>query len=307
MIEEFKMKHDHHHGSPSTENTALKNIKFAFLLNLSFAIIELIGGILTGSVAIIADAIHDFGDSLTLGLAIILEKLSNKKRTQQYTYGFRRLSLLAALISGIVLCVGSLIILYKAIGQLIAGGNTPNGPWMLALAVFGVVINGIAALRLRKGSSRNESTLSWHLIEDVLGWVAVFIGAVIITITNWTWVDPLLACLVATFILYNVARTLWGTIEVFLQSAPKDFNESEFLSQAKRLSKVLDVHDLHVWSLDGEKHIMSLHVVVNNTFDFDSEFSSLLTSIRQLVPPSGHYHVTMQIEYLQKEPETDRC
>ena len=301
------MKHNHHHSHTTREDTATGNIKFAFILNLLFATIELVGGLLTGSVAIVADAIHDFGDSLTLGLAIVLEKLSNKERTAYYTYGYRRLSLLAALISGGVLCVGSGVILFKAINQLIEGGNTPNGPLMMALAIFGVIINGAAALRLRKGKSRNENTLSWHLIEDVLGWVAVFIGAIIITITSWTWVDPLLACLVAIFILFNVIKSLWGTIEVFLQRAPKDFNESEFLIQASRLKNVSEIHDLHVWSLDGERHIMSLHAVVHETFDFKTEFYELQASLRRLLPTTGQYHLTVQTELRQEQPEQDKC
>ncbi len=104
-----------------------------------------------------------------------------------------------------------------------------------------------------------------------------------------------------------MSKTLWGTIEVFLQSAPKDFNESVFVNKAKKLQKVLDIHDLHVWSLDGEKHVMSLHVVVDNTFSFESEFDGLLDSLRLLVPTTGKYHITIQTEFLQKEPEADKC
>ena len=176
-------KHSHSHSHSHGHQRTQQNLMLAFLLNLAFALIELIGGLLTGSVAILADAVHDFGDSLTLGISLILEKMSQQKRTANYTFGFRRLSLLASLIAGIIICIGSGIVLYEAIPQFWNRETIPNGPWMMALAALGVIINGVAAFRMWGGTSRNESMISWHLVEDVLGWVAVFIGALVITLT----------------------------------------------------------------------------------------------------------------------------
>lgn len=283
--------HNHHHGQE-----AGKNILFAFLLNLGFAIFELVGGLYTGSVAVIADAVHDFGDSISLGISLILEKFSNKKRTDVYTYGYRRLSLLSSYISGVVITVGSIIVLYEAIPQFWNEKTPPNGLGMIGLAVVGLLVNGVAALRLKKGTSRNESMLSWHLIEDVLGWAAVLVGAIIITLTGWAWVDPLLACGVAIFVLYNVSRNLWQTIQIFLQRRPDGFDETLLIQAVLKIQDVTRVRDVHAWSLDGESNVLSIAVEVQPHFEFGNEFTELKSKIKEVINSMGNYHTTIEIE-----------
>lgn len=298
--------HHHGHGHSHVHGRAGKNLLFAFLLNLGFAALELVGGLYTGSVAILADAVHDFGDSLTLGIAYFLEKLSQRKRTETFTYGYRRLSLLSSLIAGMVISVGSGIILYKAIPQFWSVEATaPNGPWMIVIAVFGLVINGAAAFRLGQGTSHNEIMLSWHLIEDVLGWAAVLVGAIVITYTGWTWVDPLLACGVALFILYNVSKNLWNTIKIFLQHKPENFNESELVARLQTVEGISEVRHIHVWSIDGESNVMSLHVVLKPSVTSEHDIAKLKSQIREIASEFGTYHTT--IEFVWPSENEQKC
>lgn len=287
--------HHHHHHRYHGDERAAKNIGFAFVLNLVFTVVELVGGFLTGSIAILADALHDLGDTLTLALAFVLQKLSNQPRSAKYTYGYGRLSLLSALLSGIVLLAGSLIILVEAIPRFWQTDRVPNGYLMMGFAILGVVVNGVAALKLRGGNTQNEKMLSWHMIEDLLGWVAVFIGAIVITLTRWSWVDPALACALALFIIYNVSMSLKETLRLFLQGSPEEFDESSFRERVMKFNGVIGLHDVHVWSLDGERNVLSLHVVVNDGLA-GNQIAKLKSDIRHLVSHLGRYHATIEIE-----------
>ena len=180
----------HHHSHSNGTNIA--NIKIAFFLNLFFTVFEIIGGYLTNSVAIAADALHDFGDSLSLGLSWFLEKYSLKGRSQKFSYGYRRFSLLSALINSLVLIIGSAFVLWHTIPRLFHPQSV-NVKGMLLLAIGGILINGIAVLKIRnKNNSLNEKTVSWHLLEDVLGWVAVLIISIVNSFKEIAILDPLL-------------------------------------------------------------------------------------------------------------------
>ena len=290
--------HSHSHSSHKHNGAggATGNIGLAFLLNLSFGLIELVGGIWTGSVAIMADAIHDLGDSLTLALAWILQKLAAKGRSSTFTYGYGRLSLLSSLISGLVLFGGSVIILTEAIPQLWNREQEPHGLGMMGLAIFGVAVNGFAAFRLSKGNTRNEKMLSWHLIEDLLGWVAVLIGSIVILLSGWAWVDPLLAIGIAAFVGYNVVRNLWETIQLFLQKIPEDFDLAKFEKEVRGIEGVTNVHDVHVWTMDGVRNILSMHVEIPGKVDSLKEIEKIRLEIRERVSKMGRFHITIEVE-----------
>ena len=207
-------EHHGHHGLHSHHYDESSNIALAFWLNFCFALIEIAGGILTNSVAIIADAIHDLGDSLAIAFAWVASKVAKKQPTERYSYGFRRWSLLSALISGLILLSGSAWVLSEAIPRLWQP-QLPHTGGMFALAILGIAINGFAVLRLRRGKTQNEKILSWHLLEDVLGWVAVLIGAVAMYFTGWAWLDPALCIGFSVFILFNVLKNLRQTLSLF--------------------------------------------------------------------------------------------
>lgn len=253
--------HGHHHHHHHHAHTESSNIALAFWLNFSFAIIEFIGGIFTNSVAIIADAIHDLGDSLAIGFAWIASKVAAKQPTSRYSYGFRRWSLLSALISGLILLLGSAWVLSEAIPRLWQP-ELPHTGGMFLLALLGIAVNGVAVLRLRRGKTQNEKVLSWHLLEDVLGWVAVLLGAILMHFTGWAWLDPALCIGFSVFILLNVLKSLRQTLALFLQVTPDPALLQQISAQLAELDFIKGIHHMHLWSLDGEQHVLTMHVEI---------------------------------------------
>ena len=282
------MSHDHHHhGSGS-------NLKVAFFLNFAFTLIEIAGGIWTNSIAILSDAVHDAGDTASLGLAWYFDKLSERGRTPQHTFGFRRYRLLGGLITGLVLVGGIGFVLYNAVGRIMHP-EAVNAPGMIALTVVGIIFNGAAVLRVRKGTSMTEKVVSWHLIEDVLGWIAVLIGAAVMTFWDLPVIDPLLSIGISLFVLWNVGRNLSKVIRVFLQHTPDSFNVEDFEKSVESLPGVLDIHHLHVWSLDGETHVLTVHVLVGQQATRDS-IRETKSRIRGLLDRKDVIHVTIDVE-----------
>ena len=290
----------HNHNHDSTEN-----IKFAFWLNFIFTIIEIIGGFYTNSIAILSDALHDLGDTIALGIAWFLDKYSKKKRDKRYSYGYGRFSLLAAFINGMVLLAGSIFILYEAIPRLLSPIQ-PNATGMIWLALGGVFFNGMAVIKLRSGKSQNEKVVSWHLMEDVLGWVAVLIGSIIMIFWNVPIVDALLSVGVTLYILYNVFKNLIATTRIFLQAKPESINEKEIIDKALQLPQVLSIHDTHLWSIDGEKVIFTLHVVVSPSLS-NEKIVKLKKSIRELSQKQSIDHITVEVEYENEDCALEDC
>lgn len=288
--------HSHSHGlhGGHTHHNESGNIALAFWLNFSFAIIEVIGGLLTNSVAIIADAIHDLGDSLAIAFAWVASKVAKRQPTQRYSYGYRRWSLLSALLSGLILLGGSVWVLAEAIPRLWQP-QLPHTLGMLGLAILGVSINGLAVLRLRSGKTQNEKMLSWHLLEDVLGWVAVLIGAVLMYFTGWAWLDPVLCIGFTLFILVNVLRSLKQTLALFLQVTPDPALQGEIMTKLTELEFVESVHHLHLWSLDGEKHVLTMHVAIKTPADFSAQLA-YKQQIAALLQPFALSHTTVEFE-----------
>ena len=290
--------HTHHHHSTS-------NIRVAFWLNFVFTIIEIIGGLYTNSIAILSDALHDLGDTIALGLAWFLDKYAKKERDTRYTYGYGRFSLLSAFINGIVLLSGSVFILIEAIPRLL-NPIQPNTKGMILLALGGVIFNGLAAFRLRAGKTQNEKVVSWHLLEDVLGWVAVLIGSVIMMFWNVPIVDALLSIGFTLFIFINVFKNLLTTIRIFLQAKPDAIDENKFRKKINQLPQIITIHDTHLWSIDGDKMVLTLHVVVSNTIQ-TLEIIELKKAIRAVGHQQSIDHLTIEIEYEKEECELGNC
>ena len=283
------MSHSHDHSH------AEGNLKVAFFLNLTFTIIEFIGGILTNSIAILSDALHDLGDTGSLGLAWYFEKLSHKKASSQHTYGYRRFRLLGGLITGFVLTVGLCFILFNSFKRL-ANPEPVNATGMMALAVLGILVNGAAVLRVKKGSSITERIVSWHLLEDVLGWVAVLIGAFVMSLWELPIIDPLLSIGISSFIIWNVFRNLKQVARVFLQTVPENFDLNEFERKVSEIPHVVSTHHTHVWSLDGEKHVFSTHLVVTKECDEQSILEAK-QHVHALLDPEKFTHITIEVEH----------
>ncbi len=270
------------------------SIRIAFFLNLVFTIIEIVGGILTNSIAVVADAIHDLGDTIALGFALVLEKLARKKRDPNFSYGYKRFSLLAAMINGIVLIGGSGFVLFYAVPRLLEP-QASNSLGMMGLAAAGIVFNGLGVLRLRKGETMNEKMLTWHLLEDVLGWVAVLITAVIMYFWHVPILDPILAIAFTAVTLWNVLRLVKQTMMIFLQSVPGNVNVAGIDDRVRKLDGVHSVHDTHVWSMDGEYHVLTTHVVIKDSTP-DGDIIPIKQKVREIMNDSKVKHATIEIE-----------
>ncbi|NDV46430.1 cation transporter [Paludibacter sp. 221] len=296
------MAHNHNH---SHDHKDVKNIKVAFFLNLSFTIIEIIGGILTNSIAILSDAIHDLGDSLSLGLAWYFQRLAKRGRTNSYSYGYKRFSLLGAIINSIVLVVGSVYILSEAIPRIFSPQETHAGG-MFILAIFGVVVNGAAVLRLRKGSSINERVVSLHLLEDVLGWAAILVGSVVMYFFDVPIIDPILSIAIACFVFYNVFRNIRQTMRIVLQGIPENIDMEHVVKAIEQIKDVENIHDLHVWSMDGEYNILTVHVTLKEALAMD-KLVGLKIEIRSLLNKENIQHATIEFETLDEQCVFENC
>jgi cobalt-zinc-cadmium efflux system protein len=294
MVHAHDHAHTHDHAHAHAHDT-VRSIRTVFLLNLGFTLLEIVGGLLTNSLAILSDALHDLGDSLSLGMGWYLEERSHRGSDARYSYGYRRLSLLGALINTVVLIVGSLYILSEAISRLLQPEQA-NARGMALLAVIGIAVNGAAVLRLRRGSSLNAQVIAWHLLEDVLGWVAVLVVSISLLFADIPILDPILSILMNVYVLYGVVRTLRRTLSLFLQAVPDAIEIPEIERAMRAIPGVQSVHHTHVWSLDGENHVLSTHLVV----DADTSKRGLIDIRRQvqaITEDMACEHVTVALEY----------
>lgn len=272
-----------------------KRMFVSFIMNLFFTIIEFVGGIITNSVALLSDSIHDLGDSISMGIAIFLERKSKKKPDQDYTYGYHRFSLLGALISSIILLAGSAIIVFEAINRLM-NPETINTELIIYFAIFGVVVNGAAALNLKKGKSMNEKVISLHLLEDVLGWVALLIAAIVMHFTDIIILDALLSLLFTIYIVLHVLGNLKKIFSVFLEATPKGFDVKKIKSEIEKMDTVVKVHHMHLWSLEGSYPLLTMHVVLKDEMT-PEEISKTQNEIIHELKHMGVDHSTIQIEF----------
>ena len=288
--------HDHSHGHSSD---ASKRIGWAFFLNVVFTVIEFIGGWLTNSTAIMADAVHDLGDSLSIGTSWGLNKLSEKDANRTFSYGYKRFSLLGALINGVMLTIGSVWILFEAIPRL-AEPEMPQAEGMLLLSIFGIAVNGYAAYKLSEGNSLNERVLNWHLLEDVLGWVAVFIVSIVLMFKPWAILDPILSIGFTLFIFFNVIRNLKQTLMLFLQATPDKAQLERIRDDLLSNEHVSDLHHFHIWSLDGERNVMTVHLVLVG--DVSTEhIQTLKNDVQRSLKKYNFEHTTVEFEFADEQ------
>ena len=276
-----------------------KNMTIAFLLNFSFAIIEFIFGLLFHSSAVLADAIHDTGDALAIGLSTFFEKISTKKEDREYTLGYKRYSLLGALLTSVILLVGSTLVIVENVPKLFAPERV-NYDGMLILGIVAIIVNTAASRVVSHGHSHNESILSLHFLEDILGWLAVVGVSIILRFTDWYFLDPLLSLVIAGFILSKALPKFWENIQIFLDHVPSDVDLSQLYQEIAVLENVRAITQLNVWTTDGlEKYVM-LHICLENP-NLLAETQAIL---RQKLLAYGIAKVTIQTdESLQEHQE----
>lgn len=282
--------HSHGHGHIHAHGASI-NLGIAFGLNLLFTIIEFAGGYWTNSIAITTDAVHDLGDCLSLGLAWWLQIISRQPRSPRFTYGMARLSPLGAFLTGIVLIFGLVYVMGESV-QRLWDPQTVAGEKVVLIAILGLVFNGFAAWRLHGGMTLNEQVASWHLWEDTLGWAAVLVGGAIMSIWHVPLLDPLLAIGLAVFVLWNVSRNLWRVGELFLQALPEGMDAKSLESMVQSIAGVQKVENLHAWTLDGERHVLTIRVTCSPaTFE---EVEQVKSRIREKTGQMGFESVTIE-------------
>jgi len=244
---------DHKHLNSS------QNILVAFFLNATFAIVELIGGYFTNSVAIYSDALHDLGDSLALLFAYYSEKYSQKSPDSSFTFGYKRFSVLAALVNGLMLLAGSIFVIYESVLRLSSPEIVkPEG--MLLLAIIGIIINSVAAYRLSKDSGLNQKMVMYHLLEDIMGWIAVFIVSIVLLFKPWYLLDSILSILISMMILRGVYKNILKVLSILLQKFPDELEIDKIEKELSGLELIENVHAFKGWSLDSDSFYLRFHV-----------------------------------------------
>ena len=282
------------------KNKTEKNILVAFLLNLSFSVVEFIGGIVTGSVAIISDSVHDLGDALSIGASFFLEKKSKKEPDESYTYGYLRYSVLGSVITTVILLFGSLAVIYNAVLRIISPTEI-NYDGMIIFAVIGAVINFAAAYFTKDGDSLNQKAVNLHMLEDVLGWVVVLIGAVIMRFTDISLIDPIMSIGVALFILVNAVKNLKEVLDIFLEKTPDGIDINELKEHLTEIEGVLDVHHIHIRSIDGYNNYITLHVVAKG------DGHEIKHKVREELSEHGINHATIELENENEHCHEKHC
>ena len=284
--------HNHEHNHKTEEN-----ILIAFILNISFSIFEIIGGIITGSIAIISDAIHDAGDAISIGISYFLERKSNKKSDKNYTFGYRRYSIIGALISTCILLIGTFIVIYNAIGRLFNPVDI-NYNGMIIIAIVGVIINFLAAYCTREGDSLNQHAVNLHMLEDVLGWVVVLIGSIVIKITNFVYLDSIMSIGISIYLIIESIKNLKKIMNILLIKIPEGITVEEVKEKIIKIKEVKDVHHVHIWTIDGEKNYATIHVVADK---------NIKEEIREKLKEIGIHNVTIELETSKEKCNHKEC
>lgn len=278
------MSHQHNHGN--------SNLKTAFLLNLTFTIFEIIGGLLTNSVSILSDAVHDLGDTISLFFSLMMERVSRKKGNSDLTFGYARYSLLGAVFSAFILTAGSVWVLYNALSRIFTVEEV-HAEGMLYMAIAGIVFNGIAVLRVKKDESVNSKVVFLHLLEDALGWVAVFIISIVMIFVDLPILDPILSMVIALFVLSRILPTFKKIGKVFMQYRPEGIEVEDIMKRSLEVDGISEVHDIHIWSLDGLKHIASLHAVIKKG---RCDVQKIVKELKKVLSEAGISHITIETE-----------
>ncbi len=266
-----------------------KKILIAFILNCAFSIFEFVGGMITGSVAISSDAVHDLGDAMSIGTSYFLERKSRQKPDDTYTYGYTRYSVLGGVITTCILLIGSLFVIYNAVVRIIDPVTIDyNG--MVIFAVIGALVNFVAAYFTSGGDSLNQRAVNLHMLEDVLGWIVVLVGALVMKFTDISVIDPIMSIGVAAFILVNALKNLKEVIDLFLEKTPRSIDIDEIKSHLSGIEGVLDVHHIHVWSMDGINNYATMHVVCVG------DGHGIKDAIREELKEHGIGHATLELE-----------
>lgn len=281
--------HDHYHE-------AKKNILYGIILNSVFTVVELVGGILSNSLALLSDTIHDFSDSVALGISYYANQKAQSSPTKTMTFGYRRTTILAALINSTFLIVLTLLIFYRAYLRIL-NPEPVDGKIVFVIAIFGIITNGSIALKMFRGKDKdlNIKSVFWHIMEDFLGWIGILIAGAIISLTGAYIIDPIISIMIGLIVIYSAWDIIKSSVNIILEGVPEGLNIEEIEDVIKNIENVNGVHDVHVWSLGTNYNALSAHVVITNmTVDQSHKILDKINSI--LKEKFNIKHTTIEFE-----------
>ena len=284
--------HDHHHSSNQ------KVLLWSFLLISAFMVVEAIGGWLTNSLALLSDAGHMLSDALSLGIALLAFRFGAKAANSNKSFGYRRFEILAAAFNGLTLMVVAAWIVFEAVARFVSPLPIQS-TGMLVIATLGLIINIVVAIMMFKGGDTHDNLnmrgAFLHVISDLLGSVAAIIAALAVKWHGWTWADPLISVLVALLVLRSGFMVLREAAHVLMEGTPRQIDPAHIRALLLQQAEVVDIHDLHVWSISSGEHALASHVVIQDDVRL-SEVQTLLHQWETLLKQQGITHVTLQVE-----------
>ena len=285
-------------------NKTPENIKIAFLLNLAFSIVEAIGGILTNSISIISDSLHNLGDSITIGINYIFEKKSKKLPNKEYSYGYLRYTMLGSLIASFVLLVGSVIIIYNVVPRLIKPLSV-NYDAMIIFGIFGLLINLYATIKIMRSKDKDKK-INTHMIEDTVIWLFILTGSICIKVFDLVIIDPILSLLIAVYILYQVYKYMKNIYNIFMEKVPKNVKIDEIKKDIESNENIDNVHHIHIWSMDGVNNYMTAHIHLNKILN-EEEIIKTKNDVKNKLKEDKINHITLEVEYFNEKCDSSNC
>lgn len=286
------MGHDHTHGANK------KVLLISFIIITSYMIVEAIGGYLTNSLALLADAGHMLSDAISLGIALLAFTLGAKVANHSKTYGYKRFEILAAVLNGLTLIIVALFIFYEAIGRF---QNPPEvaSTGMLIIATIGLLVNILVAwLMMRDGDVEENLNMRGaylHVISDMLGSIGAIVAALLIMFFGWGWADPLASVVVAALVLRSGYFVTKAGLHVLMEGTPENVDMDDVVETIQNKKGIEGVHDLHVWSITSGLNALSCHAVVNERMSI-AESERLLRQIEHDLEHQNIHHMTVQLE-----------
>jgi cobalt-zinc-cadmium efflux system protein len=283
------------HGHDHSSVTSRRALGVALALTASYTVIEVFGGILAGSLALLADAVHMLSDNVALGLALVAAWLASKPATAERTYGYKRAEVLAALANGVLLVALAIWIFVEAVMRLRDPGD-PLGGWMLSIALVGVAVNlaaGLVLSRARTNSLNVEAALR-HVFADLLGSIGVAVAAIVILTTGWVDADPLVSIVIGVLVLASTWSIVRESTQILLEGTPRGIDAGALGRRLASAPGVVEVHDLHVWTITSGFPALSAHVLVRPGEDCHGRRRELE---RLLHDEFGIDHTTLQVDH----------
>ncbi len=255
----------HNHSQNHISETSEKNLFITMALNIFITIVQIIGGIISGSLSLISDAMHNFSDAVAIVVTFIALRLSKKPRTPKYTFGLKRAEIIAAVVNASTLIIISFFLIREAVERFF-NPNEIAGVLMLVVAVFGFIPNVIGALLLKKGSENNINIRAayFHLLSDAVSSIAIIIGAVFIIFYKVYWIDPILTVLIALYILYQTYKILKESIDILMMSNPSGINLDDIKILVEKIPGVNNIHHVHLWKLNDNETHFEAHIDVDD-------------------------------------------